>query len=49
MKLLEPLESIIHKKYREHIMIQQLDYIATRIKFIIDQLVEKCTEMQIVK
>ena len=45
MKLLEPLESIIHKKYREQIMIQQLDNIATRIKFIIDQFGEKCTEI----
>ena len=45
MKLPEPLGSIIHKKYKEQIITSQLDDIATKIKFIIDQLVEKCTEM----
>ena len=30
-------------------MIPQLDNIATKTKFIIDQLVEKCTKMQIGK
>ena len=49
MKLPEPLGSLIHKKYKEQTVIPQLDNIATRIKFIIEQLVEKCTEMQIVK
>ena len=45
MKLPEPLGSIIYKKYQEQVVIPQLDNIAIRIKFIIDQLVEKCTEM----
>ena len=45
MKLPEPLRSVTHKKYKEQIVIPQLDIIATRIKFIIEQLVEKCTEM----
>ena len=45
MKLPESLSSIIHKKYKEQIITPQLDNIATRIKFIIDQLVEKCTVM----
>ena len=49
MKLPEPLGSIIHKKYKEQTVIPQLDNTATRIKFILEQLVEKCTEMQIVK
>ena len=49
MKLPEPLGSIIHKKYKEQTVIPQLDNIATRIKFIMEQLVEKCTKMQIVK
>ena len=49
MKLPEPLGSIIHKKYKEQIITLQLDSIATRIKFIIDQLVEKCTKIQIIK
>ena len=43
MKLPEPLRSIIHKKYQEQTVIPQLNNIATRIKFIIDQLIEKCT------
>ena len=45
MKLPEPLRSIIHKKYKEQVIIPQLYNIATKIKFIIDQLVEKYTEM----
>ena len=49
MKLAKPLGSIIHKKNKEQTVIPQLDNIPTRIKFIIEQLVEKCTEMQIVK
>ena len=49
MKLPEPLSSIIHKKYKQQTVIPQLDNIATTIKFIIEQLVEKCTEMQTVK
>ena len=48
-KLLEPSGNIIHKKYREQIVIPQLDNIETKIKYIIDQLVGKCTEIQIVK
>ena len=49
MKLPKPLGIIIYKKYKEQVITPQLDNIATKIKFIIDQLVEKCTEMQIVK
>ena len=49
MKLPEPLGSILHKKYREQIVISQLDIIATRIKFMIKQLEEKGTKVQIVK
>ena len=49
MKLPEPLGSIIHKKYKEQTVIPQLNNIATKIKFIIEHLVEKCTEVQIVK
>ena len=45
MKLLELLSSMIHKKYKEQVITPQLDNIATKIKFIIDQLVEKYTEM----
>ena len=37
MKLSEPLGSIIHKKYKEQTGIPQLDNIARRIKFIIEQ------------
>ena len=40
MKWPEPLGSIIHKKYKEQVITPQLDNIATKIKFIIDQLVE---------
>ena len=32
MKLPEPLSSIIHKKYKEQVITQQLDNIATKIK-----------------
>ena len=49
MKLPELLVCTIHKKYNEQIVTPQPDNIATRIKFIIDQLIEKYTEMQIVK
>ena len=43
MKLPEPLGNMIHKKYKEQAVTPQLDNIATNIKFIIDQLVEKYT------
>ena len=45
MKFPKPLGSIIHKKYKEQIVISLLDNIATRIKFVQDQLVKKCTEI----
>lgn len=45
LKLLESLGSIIHKKYKESIVNEpsQLVNIATKIKFIIEELDTKCT------
>ena len=48
MKLPNPLGSEIHKKFKEQQTIQsQLDNIATRIHFIVSQLVEKCKNIKI--